>query len=1331
MENNSLAIGNTEKADALSDKKQYLISGWELDLDNLIIYLDPSHLEMLQALGHEEVPENMNLLEYAARFVHVDDHLYLQEHVQYAIEHREDLHYSDRLELRLLNVEGFVLYFIINSWNLRPGMIKGHGQNITDFKSVKGIMNENTAFLKAVIESTSDYFFIVQCNGTLVLFNENFKNIIQSFFSVDILEGDNILSYLPEAIKQQWANIIHDACQGVKQETEMTLELNETYHVEVSANPIFQDGHLSSISFFVKDITAKWRMTAWASLENKVFENVNRNEDVKSIFDILLDGLAMICPSMIGYVTQRKKDEMVLTWLSHPGISENYTNKILEIPIGPTHGACGLAAYSMQEVFHSNIRDFENWDLYRDFTLLYGFQSCYSFPILSKEGAVLGTLGAYFKEVHDITDFELELLQRTVKVASILLEKLSAESEVLLKSKQLEDISNSMPGIVYIAKMDKEGKRKFDYISDRFSEFMNVSKDEAMESYGNVFKGISEENKKKLEVVVNESLIHLTPFECEFSILKEIKPEFHCYVLKAVHKKAEDGTIYTYGSVYDITMQKKAELELKIQKDEMKELIHCLDDVVYLIDENDSFLEAYSKNENLLFLQQQEIVGMHILDVLSEDVVEMYIQAKEELLTKRESDKFKYPFIIKGNNYFFCTRLIKVENTSKVIFTAKNITSEWETIQVNRKLKEILEEATLHGSLGSFEYNIQTEELVWSKSINSILGWSEQLSSNALYRKYQSAMHPDDNKLFVEYLNAAIKQGNDFEFEHRVMHENGEYLWFHSIAKMIRDEDGIPAGVQGIKLDITSRKVSDLILMKKQSLDEAISLLSVHLLSDGEIENSIQKILANIGASTEVNRVYVFRNDPIAEDGVIRTSRIFEWNDGLYAPQIDNEDLKNCSYSDIGFERWKELLQNRESVIGDIEDFPASEKELLSSQDIQSIAVVPIFSGDIWWGFIGLDECGSNRRWSPEVLEFLSSISNLIGSALLRQEEHERVIESKNLYITAFETVAEGMVITDEEGYYVDSNETALKMLGLEKGQKVGLCSMLKANGSKLIHRDGSEMKEEEYPMNKVLNSKQALKNAMMGVRNPIGEINWLSVNASPIYHENTAVTSGFMLTFADVTKQIDREQALENSLVYMNKLKSSLKSKMSNGLEMISKLLELEGNFSSDESSKLMLSNSAFRVKAIALLNEIISRDDQSDEMSVTDFLEALSKQLKHDHHSESRNIQITSHVENISLGIETALPFALISNELLSNAMKHSNVSTKPVDIVMSFKKQGDYILFEVRDNGNGLPIGFNWEKSNTFGFRLIRKMVNQLQGAATFTSENGCKSIITFPA
>ncbi len=1309
--------------------KQYLISGFELDLDSLIIHIDQAHIDMLNAMGFENVPESMHLLEYVERFTNQEELERIQKRIAYASERRDDTEYYDRMEVQLLDKVGNVCSCIINTWSLRPGVIKGVGQNITDLKKVKEIITDQTASLNSVIESTDDIIFIVKCSGELVVYNNNFNAMMKNFFNVEIFIGMNILPELPDSISQQWTSLIHNGCLGNKQNSELSILKEDTFHFEISANPIIVNEEVNTVSFFIKDVTEKWRMSTWESVENKVFEQLSRNGDMKTVFDTLLTGVKRTCPAMHGYVTKKREGEMELEWLSHPTISEKYTSTIPIIPIDPLVGSCGLAAYTMQPVYISNIREFECWDNYRDIALLQGFQACHSFPILSKEGMILGTLGAYFNTIHDLSDFEISLLKRAVNVSSVILEKYLIENEVYIKSKQLEELGYSIPGVMYIVKMDKDGNRKFDFVSERIGEFMKVSKQTALDSYASIISNLTDESKEMFQQKLKISLETRQPLNTEFRLRPDVNPDFHCFNLQSVHRFNDDGTVVTYGSIYDITSQKKVELELKMQQEEMKSLIKCLDEVVYVLDENDIFLDVFVEDETLLFKERKNIIGKKFADILGSTICDLYLNAKIELLEKQESEKFQYAYVRNGEVVNFCSRLIQVNSSSQIIFTARNFSEELKTIEINKKLSKVVDEASDFARFGSFEYDMTTHEVFWSKSIFNMLGWEINITPKELYLKCLTEIHPDDIVLYEIGLKEAIANDCGFDYDYRMKHANGQYIWFQSKIKIELDDKGVPLFMRGISIDISKRKSYELFIQQKSSLNEAISLLSQELFTDSAILGTVEKMLPKIGAASEVNRVYIFQNHPIQEDGVLRFTQILEWNDGLFPAQIDNELMINCSYEEVGFGRWIDVLSRGESIVSDISEFPQSEQEILKAQDVVTMAVVPIFLGNEWWGFLGLDECRGPRKWDSGVVDLIESISRLIGLALKRKQENNHLSENKAKYKAAFETMSEAIIITDSNGLHINSNEAAKKLLGIEEGEKVGVCAVLRQNGNVLIHPDGSEFSEDEYPINRVSQKNEIVRNVVMGVKTITNEMNWISVNASPLYDVDSSLT-GLMLVISNVGDRISLTEKLSESQSQKQKLEEKIPHDIANSLDLVSQMIQLQKQFITDENAQLVLEESTNQIQTIKQLHLYATKENGKDVLKTESFFNATVKKMMEVGNDKGISLNVSLNGSDILLPMNKALPFCLIVNEMLSNCIRHAFSGKLTGDIAITFKKQGEYLILEVSDNGKGLPKNFDWEKSNTFGFRLIQKLLVQLKGAATVTSDKGCKMMLTFP-
>jgi diguanylate cyclase (GGDEF)-like protein/PAS domain S-box-containing protein len=169
---------------------------------------------------------------------------------------------------------------------------------------------------------------------------------------------------------------------------------------------------------------------------------------------------------------------------------------------------------------------------------------------------------------------------------------------------------------------------------------------------------------------------------------------------------------------------------------------------------------------------------------------------------------------------------------------------------------------------------------------------------------------------------------------------------------------------------------------------EATAAAAETLLLHRPWEEAVRHSLALLGRAARVSRVYVFENHR-SPDGRLLTSQRFEWTAPGVTPQIDNPELQNFPWVEGGFGRWVGILERRSPLYGRVCDFPPGERELLSAQDIVSIAVVPIFAREEWWGFIGFDECRAPREWLPEEISALQLSARILGASLERRALEE------------------------------------------------------------------------------------------------------------------------------------------------------------------------------------------------------------------------------------------------------------------------------------------------------------------------------------------------------
>jgi PAS domain S-box-containing protein len=110
-----------------------------------------------------------------------------------------------------------------------------------------------------------------------------------------------------------------------------------------------------------------------------------------------------------------------------PSLPINYTEAIDGLVIGPSVGSCGTAAYRAEPVIVSDIATDRLWADYRDLALAHGLRACWSSPILSSNGRVLGTFATYYREPRSPTPQEHDVIEQITHLASIAVERKQSE----------------------------------------------------------------------------------------------------------------------------------------------------------------------------------------------------------------------------------------------------------------------------------------------------------------------------------------------------------------------------------------------------------------------------------------------------------------------------------------------------------------------------------------------------------------------------------------------------------------------------------------------------------------------------------------------------------------------------------------------------------------------------------------------------------------------------------------------------------------------------------------------------------------------------------------
>lgn len=194
-------------------------------------------------------------------------------------------------------------------------------------------------------------------------------------------------------------------------------------------------------------------------------------------------------------------------------------------------------------------------------------------------------------------------------------------------------------------------------------------------------------------------------------------------------------------------------------------------------------------------------------------------------------------------------------------------------------------------------------------------------------------------------------------------------------------------------------------------------------------------------------------------------------------------------------------------------------------------------------------------------------------------------------------------------------------------------------------------------------------------------------------------------------------EQQLKSLLLEVKKsdeekkvLLQEIHHRVKNNLQIVSSMLNLQANTTSDHKTRQVLKEAMDRVSSIALVHKKMYQSPNESILNLKGYIEALFEEVSMQYQNPNSIELIIDEVE-INSKMETFVPLALILNELISNSLNYAfHSQNKPV-IKIEFKTDNLNCLLEMIYSDNG-----SWienEKSDKFGTSMIEIFTEQIDG------------------
>jgi diguanylate cyclase (GGDEF)-like protein/PAS domain S-box-containing protein len=301
-------------------------------------------------------------------------------------------------------------------------------EDITELKAARAAANERLS-LQALIDRLPDNLWVKDVNSRFVIANQVTADRIGVAGPADLI-GKTDFELVPAELAQKFyadeQQIIRTGQPMIDME-EIAWGVKQP--ISTTKVPLRNDlNEIFGVIGISRDITERKLAYALRDGQAQILEMIATNAPLVDILERLIVLIESQFDGIVGSILLLDETGTRLKCGAAPNLPDAYAEAVDGLPIGPEAGASGAAAYRRESVVVVNADSLS--EHYRDLAVAFGLRSCWSTPILSHQGAVLGAFANYSKTQREPTDAETNLINVATRIAGIAIERKLAEERI-------------------------------------------------------------------------------------------------------------------------------------------------------------------------------------------------------------------------------------------------------------------------------------------------------------------------------------------------------------------------------------------------------------------------------------------------------------------------------------------------------------------------------------------------------------------------------------------------------------------------------------------------------------------------------------------------------------------------------------------------------------------------------------------------------------------------------------------------------------------------------------------------------------------------------------
>ncbi|MBE9185339.1 PAS domain S-box protein [Microcoleus sp. LEGE 07076] len=732
------------------------------------------------------------------------------------------------------------------------------GTDISDRKKAEIALKASESELRALFAAMNDIIFVLDIEGRYLKIAPTNPELL--YKPPAELVGKKVSDIFEPEIAEFFVDKIRTA---LATNQICTFE----YNIQISSQQKWFAATISpmkqnTLLWVARDITQRKQSEKWLNAQKQILEMIAQGASLSDTLNTLIEIVEQQSRDVMGSVLLLDEDGQHLLHGAAPSLPDSFNAAVNGAAIGPNVGSCGTAVYRREQVIVTDIATDPLWENYRDLALNFGLKACWSSPIFSSEGKVLGTFAMYCAQPRVPQNFDLESIETVRNLAGIAIERKQAEENLKQLNQELENrvkertaqLMQSEERWQLALKGNNDGIWDWNlqtgeiFLSHRFKEITGYEHAPDIDYFDEWNRGTHPDDLALVMQAFQDHLDRKTPHYIIEYRLWCYNSSYKWILSRGQALWEESGkAVRIVGSITDITERKQAESALRESEEKFQKLSANLPGMIYQCllrpDGSVSFPYLSPACREMFDLEPEAVMqnSSLLIDLVHPDDIQNYYESNAISAQNLQPWQWEGRLVLPSGKlrWFQVMSRPEAKDNGDILWDGITIdvTDRKQAelaLQESQQFIQKIADAT-PGIL--YLYDLEEQRNTYTNSsVVTVLGYSfddiKAMGSSLI----PQLVYPEDLPKIVKHHASfvEVEDGEIKEIEYRMRAANSQVLWLQTRDSIFsRNAEGQPKVIIGFALDITTRKQAEEALRQSEARERERA---------GELESALRSL---------------------------------------------------------------------------------------------------------------------------------------------------------------------------------------------------------------------------------------------------------------------------------------------------------------------------------------------------------------------------------------------------------------------------------------------------------------------------------------------------------